>query len=204
VAHSFKAFVISDQEFSSPDVPIAAIASAVQSHADNRSFYLIVCHAANYVSVVVLDRDNSLGAGGIVAQELKAALFGAPVAHEDHAQRACYAALEMRRAIKEYGERVKRDCGFDFKMRVGLNSGPVIVGGVGNDLRMEYTALVQASNLRSCIAEKRFTFHIIKRSGEFSVNIPVELLAHNILMFAQDYAMRRWFLRKKVSPSSVH
>jgi len=77
------------------------------------------------------------------------ALFGAPVAHEDHAQRAGYAALGMQRAVKEYGEKVKKDCGFDFKMRVGLNSGPVIVGAVGSDLRMDYTAVGDTVNLAS-------------------------------------------------------
>ena len=77
------------------------------------------------------------------------ALFGAPVAHEDHAQRACYAALAIQRALEEYGEKVKKECGVEFKMRVGLNSGPVIVGSVGNDLRMDYTALGDTTNLAS-------------------------------------------------------
>jgi len=77
------------------------------------------------------------------------ALFGAPVAHEDHAQRACYAALAIQKAIKEYGEKVEKECGLEFKIRVGLNSGPVIVGAVGNDLRMDYTALGDTVNLAS-------------------------------------------------------
>jgi len=77
------------------------------------------------------------------------ALFGAPVAHEDHAQRACYAALAIQRAMEGYGEKVKRECGVDFKMRVGLNSGPVIVGSVGNDLKMDYTAVGDTVNLAS-------------------------------------------------------
>jgi class 3 adenylate cyclase/tetratricopeptide (TPR) repeat protein len=77
------------------------------------------------------------------------ALFGAPVAHEDHAQRACYAALAIQRAIKEYGEKIEKECGVEFKMRVGLNSGPVIVGSVGNDLRMDYTAIGDTTNLAS-------------------------------------------------------
>jgi class 3 adenylate cyclase len=68
------------------------------------------------------------------------ALFGAPVAHEDHAQRACYAALAIQRDMMSYGERVKKDHGVDFKMRIGLNSGPVVVGSIGDDLRMDYTA----------------------------------------------------------------
>jgi len=77
------------------------------------------------------------------------ALFGAPVAHEDHAQRACYAALAIQKAIEEYGARIAEEYGVDFEMRVGLNSGPVIVGSIGNDLRMEYTAIGDTVNLAS-------------------------------------------------------
>ena len=77
------------------------------------------------------------------------ALFGAPVAHEDHAQRACHAALAIQKAIEEYGEKIEKECGVEFKMRVGLNSGPVIVGSVGNDLRMDYTAIGDTTNLAS-------------------------------------------------------
>ncbi|MFC1895309.1 AAA family ATPase [Thermodesulfobacteriota bacterium] len=78
-------------------------------------------------------------------------LFGAPVAHEDHAQRACYAALAIQRAVGEYGERIQKDYGTEFKMRVGLNSGPVIVGSIGDDLRMDYTAIGDTTNLASRI-----------------------------------------------------
>ncbi len=77
------------------------------------------------------------------------ALFGAPLAHEDHAQRACHAALSIQKAIAEYGEKVRRDCGVDFRIRVGLNSGPVIVGTIGDDLRMDYTAIGDTTNLAS-------------------------------------------------------
>jgi len=64
------------------------------------------------------------------------ALFGAPMAHEDHAQRACHAALSIQKAIVEYGTKVKKESGVEFKMRIGLNSGPVIVGSIGDDLGM--------------------------------------------------------------------
>ncbi|MGA2938961.1 MAG: AAA family ATPase [Syntrophobacteraceae bacterium] len=67
-------------------------------------------------------------------------LFGAPVAHEDHAQRACHAALAIRNAMAPYAESLKNRYGIEFKMRIGLNSGPVVVGSIGNDLRMDYTA----------------------------------------------------------------
>ena len=75
------------------------------------------------------------------------ALFGAPVAYEDHAQRSCYAALSIQRGIEEFGAKVKRDTGFDFKMRIGINTGPVIVGTIGDDLRMDYTAVGDTTNL---------------------------------------------------------
>jgi len=77
------------------------------------------------------------------------ALFGAPVAHEDHAQRACHAALSVQKAMGEYGEKLKQGRGIDFEMRVGLNSGPVIVGTIGDDLKMDYTAIGDTTNLAS-------------------------------------------------------
>ena len=68
------------------------------------------------------------------------ALFGAPIAHEDHAQRACWAALHLQEALRAYAEEVKRTCGLAFAVRMGLNSGEVVVGTIGDDLRMDYTA----------------------------------------------------------------
>jgi class 3 adenylate cyclase/tetratricopeptide (TPR) repeat protein len=79
------------------------------------------------------------------------ALFGAPVAHEDHANRACHAALHIQRAMGEYGEKIKKEYGVAFRMRIGLNSGPVIVGAIGDDLRMDYTAVGDTTNLASRI-----------------------------------------------------
>jgi class 3 adenylate cyclase len=77
------------------------------------------------------------------------ALFGAPVAHEDHAQRACHAALSFQKAIGHYGEKIKKEYGINFQLRIGLNSGPVIVGSIGDDLRMDYTAVGDTTNLAS-------------------------------------------------------
>ncbi len=68
------------------------------------------------------------------------ALFGAPIAHEDHAQRACYAALQMRDDLAEVVRDVKREHGLGFSTRVGIHSGEVVVGKIGDDLRMDYTA----------------------------------------------------------------
>src|SRR6202158_4951640 len=68
------------------------------------------------------------------------ALFGAPIAHEDHAQRACYAALHLRDTLRGYADELRRTAGLSFSVRIGLNSGEVIVGKIGDDLRMDYTA----------------------------------------------------------------
>ncbi len=75
------------------------------------------------------------------------ALFGAPLAHEDHAVRACYAALRMQEAIRRHNEELRRAEGVEVQMRVGLNSGEVVVVSVGSDLRMEYTAVGHTTHL---------------------------------------------------------
>jgi class 3 adenylate cyclase len=69
------------------------------------------------------------------------ALFGAPVAHEDHGQRACYAALHLQHELRRYADEVRLEHGLGFSVRMGLNSGEVVVGKIGDDLRMDYTAL---------------------------------------------------------------
>ena len=75
------------------------------------------------------------------------ALFGAPLAHEDHAVRACYAALRMLESVKRYAEAVFRRHGVQVEIRVGLNSGEVVVRAIGSDLHMDYTAVGQTTNL---------------------------------------------------------
>jgi class 3 adenylate cyclase/tetratricopeptide (TPR) repeat protein len=75
------------------------------------------------------------------------ALFGAPLAHEDHAVRACYAALRMQDVVKAYAEDVRRREGIPIQIRVGLNSGEVVVRSIGSDLHMDYTAVGQTTNL---------------------------------------------------------
>ena len=75
------------------------------------------------------------------------ALFGAPIAHEDHAVRACYAALAMQEAMRRYAEEVRRTQGLLMQMRVGLNSGEVVVRAIGNDLHMDYSAIGQTTHL---------------------------------------------------------
>ena len=75
------------------------------------------------------------------------ALFGAPLAHEDHAVRACYAALRMQEAIENYAKDLSRNAGVRVQIRVGINSGEVVVRSIGSDLRMDYSAVGQTTHL---------------------------------------------------------
>ncbi|MFN2262685.1 MAG: adenylate/guanylate cyclase domain-containing protein [Anaerolineales bacterium] len=75
------------------------------------------------------------------------AFFGAPLAHEDDPQRAILAGLDIIQAIAPYRDQIIKSWGIDLNMRVGINTGLVVVGAVGSDLRMEYTALGDAINL---------------------------------------------------------
>ena len=93
-------------------------------------FFRIFCDAIERFEGYV---DKFTGDGGM-------ALFGAPIAHEDHAQRACYAALHLRDAARTYASEVRAQHGVLFAVRIGLNSGEVVVGRIGDDLRLQFTA----------------------------------------------------------------
>jgi class 3 adenylate cyclase len=75
------------------------------------------------------------------------ALFGAPIAHEDHAQRAVHAALGIRKALEGYQDELRSRRVISFHVRQGLNTGLVVVGSIGNDLRMDYTAVGDTTNV---------------------------------------------------------
>jgi len=99
------------------------------------------------------------------------ALFGAPIAHEDHAQRACYAALHLRDELKRYANELRLSRGIDFSVRMGINSGAVVVGKIGDDLRMDYA--IQPTNgyrriprsVRSSPATARSWVSCVRRRG---------------------------------------
>jgi class 3 adenylate cyclase/tetratricopeptide (TPR) repeat protein len=74
-------------------------------------------------------------------------LFGAPIAHEDHAVRACYSGLRMQETVKRYADEVQRSDGVAVSIRVGLNSGEIVVCAIGNDLHVDYTVVGQTANL---------------------------------------------------------
>jgi class 3 adenylate cyclase/tetratricopeptide (TPR) repeat protein len=75
------------------------------------------------------------------------ALFGAPLAHEDHAVRACYAALRMQESVTRYGDEMQRSYGIPVQIRVGLNAGAVVVRAIDSSLHMDYTAVGQTTHL---------------------------------------------------------
>ena len=81
------------------------------------------------------------------------ALFGAPLAHEDHAVRACYAALRMQESVKRYGESVRRQDGVLPQIRVGLNSGEVVVRSIASDLHIDYTAVGETTHLAARVEQ---------------------------------------------------
>jgi hypothetical protein len=109
----------------------------------NRAFQLLS-------PIVEKDPKTNTGYEGTIARLLGDAMlvfFGAPVAHEDDPVRAVRASLDMLDKVREYAVEVKEKYGIPFQVRIGLNTGPVVVGDVGSDLKFEYTAMGDAINL---------------------------------------------------------
>ena len=102
----------------------------------NRAFEFIMDEVHRYEGTI-----NQFLGDGVMA------LFGAPIAHEDHAQRAVHAALGMHRVLHRYGAELQRTRGITFRVRMGLNTGLVVVGSIGDNLRMDYTAVGDTTNL---------------------------------------------------------
>jgi len=97
------------------------------------------------------------------------ALFGAPIAHEDHAQRACYVALAIQRAMIGFNEKLKEEKNIDFKLRFGLNTGSVVVGSIGDDLRMDYTALGDTTNLAARMQQSAKPGNILMTDSTYNL-----------------------------------
>ena len=118
--------------------------TALAEQMDPEDWTAIVTEAFDQMSQAVFRYE------GTIAQlqgDAMLAFFGAPVAHEDDPERAVYAALDMIEATSEFAEQLKRTQGIEFRIRVGINTGPVVVGNVGGDLRYDYTALGDAMNV---------------------------------------------------------
>jgi class 3 adenylate cyclase/tetratricopeptide (TPR) repeat protein len=120
------------------------------------------------------------------------ALFGAPLAHEDHAVRACYAALRMQESVAQYADGVFRSHGVPVQIRVGLNSGEVVVRAIGSDLHMDYTAVGQ-------------TTHLAARMEQMATPGTI-LLGHATLQLAEGYVQvaARGPVAVKGLPDPVH
>jgi class 3 adenylate cyclase/tetratricopeptide (TPR) repeat protein len=93
------------------------------------------------------------------------ALFGAPVAHEDHAVRACYAALRMQEAVRRHAESIQRTGGIPLQIRVGLNAGEVVVRSIGSDLHMDYTAVGQTTHLAARMEQMAMAGSVLMTAG---------------------------------------
>src|SRR6266542_1428556 len=104
------------------------------------------------------------------------ALFGAPIAHEDHAQRACYAALALQEDLRRYATTLRLEKGLNFSVRMGLNSGEVVVGKIGDNLRMDYTALGHTASLAARMEQ-------IAESGKTYVSEHTATLAEGFVAF---------------------
>ncbi len=102
----------------------------------NRCFEMITAEVHRFEGTI-----NQYTGDGVMA------LFGAPIAHEDGPRRAAHAALGIQRALGDYGRELKAQGGPELKMRIGINAGPVVVGRIGDDLRMDYTAVGDTTNL---------------------------------------------------------
>ena len=97
------------------------------------------------------------------------ALFGAPLAHEDHAVRACYTALRMQEQIRRYAEHARREHGALVHVRVGVNSGEVVVRAVGSDLRMDYTAVGQTTHLAARMEQMAMPGSVLITAGTLAL-----------------------------------
>ncbi len=104
----------------------------------NRCFEIIIEEVHRYEGTI-----NQFTGDGVMA------LFGAPITLEDHPHRAVSSALAIQRSLNKYGDELKKERGIDLKMRIGINTGLVVVGSIGNDLRMDYTAMGDTINLAS-------------------------------------------------------
>lgn len=116
----------------------------------NGCFEIIIEEVNRYEGVI-----NQFTGDGVMA------LFGAPIALEDHAYRAVSSALAIQRSLDKYSDKIKKEIGINLKIRIGINTGLVVVGRIGNDLRMDYTATGDTTNLASrleSLAEPRKVF----------------------------------------------
>src|ERR1700730_2729404 len=131
---------------------------------------------------------NSVLGDGIMA------LFGAPLAHEDHAVRACYAALRMQENIARYSDEIQRAHGVPVMIRIGVNSGEIVISGIGNDLHRDYTVVGQTAHLAARMEQMAKPGSVLTTADTFRLAegylamkplgaLPVKGLAHPIAVY---------------------
>jgi class 3 adenylate cyclase/tetratricopeptide (TPR) repeat protein len=122
------------------------------------------------------------------------ALFGAPIAHEDHAVRACYAALRMQETVTRYADEVQRSLGVPVTIRVGINSGEIVVSGIGSDLFMDFTVIGQTAHLAARMEQMAMPGSVLTTADTFRLvegyvevkslgPVPVRGLTHPIEVY---------------------
>ena len=124
------------------------------------------------------------GAGGTINQytgDGVMALFGAPIAYDDHIRLACHAALKIQERLEAYHKKIKDRHHVSFKMRIGIHSGPVVVGAIGDDLRLDYTAQGDTTNVAARLES-------LAKPGQILVSERIHLGAGNHFIF-QDAGM---------------
>ncbi|MCC6189601.1 MAG: AAA family ATPase, partial [Anaerolineales bacterium] len=142
--------------------------TALAEHMDPEDWTLIMNRAFELISPIIENRYE-----GTIARLLGDALlafFGAPLAHEDDPVRAVRASLDMLATVRAYAVEVRQKYGIEFQVRIGLNSGPVVVGDVGSDLKFEYTAMGDAVNVaaRMQAAARPMTLLISENTYRFA------------------------------------
>ncbi|HEY3474597.1 MAG TPA: adenylate/guanylate cyclase domain-containing protein, partial [Anaerolineales bacterium] len=141
------------------------------------------------------------------------AFFGAPIAHEDDPRRAILAGLDIVEAIKPYREQIRERYGVDFDVRVGINTGLVVVGAVGSDLRMEYSALGDAINLAARMEQTaepgtvriaHDTYKLVKNLFEFKSLGGVEIKGKSEPVLAYQALGRKFELGRTRGIEGLH
>ena len=142
------------------------------------------------------------------------ALFGAPIAHEDHARRACLTALHLQSRLHQWAQELLEEYGIDFKVRMGLNSGEVVVGRIGDDLRMDYTArghtVGLAARMESMAKPGRiylsqFTATLIKREFELKDrgDLRIKGVSHRVKLYELRRTVPRSSARFKAAEDRI-
>jgi adenylate cyclase len=160
----------------------------------------------NFISLLINDVYRYEGIVDKLTGDGLMALFGAPIAHENNAERAVRAAVEMQMDVAKLSQEVEKQFGFKLDMRLGLHSGGVIVGGIGTNLLMDYTAIGDTVNLANRIEEAADPGSILVSETVYRQTKPLfdyQTIQKLILKGVADPVTAYRFLKTKERPDSV-